>query len=147
MRPYFKQFKRIIPQVRIYNQNTSPYEKNRQNKQRLEDGHEEVGDYIRDLERERSRVRWSNTYGNSLIGGLINMKRIHDLDDQIMDAYSTKEILWDRLDETNDKIKVLNEKGKAAERQIGAILKELVEWEKNRTPQKDVTEEQENDVN
>ena len=75
------------------------------------------------------------------------MKRIHDLDDQIMDAYSTKEILWDRLDETNDKIKVLNEKGKAAERQIGAILKELVEWEKNRTPQKDVTEEQENDVN
>lgn len=146
-RPYFKQFKRIIPQVRIYNQNTSPYEKNRQNKQRLEDGHEEVGDYIRDLERERSRVRWSNTYGNSLIGGLIKMKRIHDLDDQIMDAYSTKEILWDRLDETNDKIKVLNEKGKAAERQIGAILKELVEWEKNRNSPKDVTEEQENDVN
>lgn len=75
------------------------------------------------------------------------MKRIHDLDDQIMDAYSTKEILWDRLDETNDKIKVLNEKGKAAERQIGAILKELVEWEKNRNSPKDVTEEQENDVN
>ena len=71
------------------------------------------------------------------------MKRIHDLDDQIMDAYSTKEILWDRLDETNDKIKVLNEKGKAAERQIGAILKELVEWEKNRNSPKDVTEEQE----
>ena len=75
------------------------------------------------------------------------MQRIHDLDDQIMDAYSTKEILWDRLDETNDKIKVLNEKGKAAERQIGAILKELVEWEKNRNSPKDVTEEQENDVN
>ena len=75
------------------------------------------------------------------------MKRIHDLDDQIMDAYSTKEILWDRLDETNDKIKVLNEKGRAAERQIGAILKELVEWEKNRNSPKDVTEEQENDVN
>ena len=81
------------------------------------------------------------------IGGLIKMKRIHDLDDQIMDAYSTKEILWDRLDETNDKIKVLNEKGRAAERQIGAILKELVEWEKNRNSPKDVTEEQENDVN
>ncbi|MBO4747824.1 MAG: hypothetical protein J5607_07215, partial [Clostridiales bacterium] len=62
-------------------------------------------------------------------------------------AYSTKEILWDRLDETNDKIKVLNEKGKAAERQIGAILKELVEWEKNRNSPKDVTEERENDVN